>query len=219
MSWITKARRLRAQNKSYQAIADQVGVHKSRVHQVLKGSKHIRAPWHDQARRMRSLGASIAQIAEAVGKARSTVVPVVSDIHCPINHRRPGTPKRQFAIRNPGELPDYRHKEIEASVEAALQERAAEYRERMEVRREQRRYVEIAARVGKPHGVTASEILGKSLKAHIYKARLDFMVELRTKHHMSTPEIGRVLGHADHTAVLHGLHKVGLRGHLPAKAA
>jgi len=215
MSWITKARRLRAENVSYQAIADQVGVHKSRVHQVLKGSKHIRAPWHAQARRMRSRGASISQIMEVTGKAKATVVGVVSDVTCPINHRKPDTQKREFPEALNDNLTPHEKKEIAASVETARQRLDDEYREKANARAERRRFNEIARRVGRRHGIKASEILGKSRDATVYQARLAFMIELRTKHRMTTLEIARVLGHADHTAVLHGLRKVGLNRRLP----
>lgn len=220
MSWIAKARRLRAQNVSYAKIAEAVGVHKSRVHQVLKGSKHIRAPWHSQARAMRSRGASINQIVEATGKAASTVVGVVSEVKCPINHRKPGSEKRNFSGVIANELTSHQRQEIADSVAVANQKLAAAYQERVAKRAERNRFVKIATRIGRRrrHQVKASDILGKSVKANIYRARLEFMAELRTEHRMTTMEIGRVLGHADHTAVLYGLRKVGLNGRLPKAA-
>ena len=66
----------------------------------------------------------------------------------------------------------------------------------------------IAAEVGEQMGVTLAEILGRSLKTHIVKARHTAMVRVRNELRYSFPRLAKEFNRANHTTIWHAVHKI-----------
>ena len=83
---------------------------------------------------------------------------------------------------------------------------------------------EVLQAVCRYHGVSLADLRGKQRDKRIVGPRQLAMFLLRDDAHLSTPEIGRLLGGRDHTTVMHGAHKISaelrrdaqLRGDLQA---
>jgi chromosomal replication initiator protein len=83
---------------------------------------------------------------------------------------------------------------------------------------------EVLQAICRYYGVSLADLRGKQRDKRIVGPRQLAMFLLRDDAHLSTPEIGRLLGGRDHTTVMHGAHKISaelrrdaqLRGDLQA---
>ena len=65
----------------------------------------------------------------------------------------------------------------------------------------------IARAVAKYHNLSFQQLISASRFKEFVRARHHAMYEMRENTELSLPAIGRVLGHRDHTTVLHGVRK------------
>jgi chromosomal replication initiation ATPase DnaA len=64
----------------------------------------------------------------------------------------------------------------------------------------------IIAEVAERHGSSPRELCGRSGKHRLVSARLELVHRLYAERHLSTTQIGRILGR-DHTTIIHYLHR------------
>ena len=63
----------------------------------------------------------------------------------------------------------------------------------------------IIYRVAQKHGVSVADIKGHSRKQHIVYARQEAAYQLREERNLTLNQIGSLLGHKDHTTILHAI--------------